>query len=59
MEIQKNMKKVARKGYITELATLCNCSRHTVRKALFEEQKGEKSNLVRKMFEANYKILEL
>ncbi len=59
MEKQENNKKVARKGYISELAALCNCSRHTVRRALFEGQKGEKSDLVRKMFQANYKVLEL
>lgn len=39
-------KKPPRHGYITELARICNCSRKTVSRALFEGYKGPKSDLV-------------
>ena len=55
MEKQEERKKLPKHGYINELAKLCNCNRNTVRRALFEEQQGEKSDLVRKMYKAKYK----
>jgi|GEM_PF-1760663 len=44
-----------RHGYISELARLCNCSRKTVSRALFEGYKGPKSDLVRKTYDELYK----
>ncbi|MDR0871846.1 MAG: hypothetical protein LBN27_00055 [Prevotellaceae bacterium] len=55
MKTQKGIKKPPKHGYINELAKLCGCSRHTVRLALFENQRGVKSDLVRKMYKTNYK----
>ena len=55
MENQTMIQKPPRHGFINELAKLCECSRHTVRLALYENQKGEKSDFVRKMYRANYK----
>jgi len=55
-KISKKMenKKPPKHGYINELAKLCGCSRHTVRLALQENQRGEKSEMVRKMYRAKY-----
>lgn len=55
MKTEKGIKKLPKHGYINELAKLCTCSRHTVRLALFENQRGSKSDLVRKMYKTNYK----
>ena len=44
-----------RHGYINELARLCNCSRKTVSRALFEGKSGPKSDLVFKTFNELYK----
>jgi len=49
------IKKLPRHGYITELARLCNCSRKTVTRALFEGYKGPKSDLVIKTYLELYK----
>jgi hypothetical protein len=46
--------KPPRHGYINELAKLCGCSRHTVRLALFDNQTGVKSEMVRKMYRTKY-----
>jgi hypothetical protein len=43
-----------RHGFIGELAELCKCSRHTVRLAIYENQSGEKSELVRKVYKSRY-----
>lgn len=59
MNTKIGIKKTPRHGYINELARLCSCSRHTVRKALFENAKGTKADLVRKMYKTNYKTTEL
>lgn len=53
---QQEEKKLPKHGYIIELAKLCNCNRNTVRRALFEGKRGEKSDLVRKVYNAKYKI---
>lgn len=54
MEKQTVIVKPPRHGYINELAKLCDCSRHTVRLALFDSQRGEKSDMVRKMYRTKY-----
>lgn len=41
-------------GYITKLAELCNCSRKTVSRALFKDQKGPKADKVREMYKKIY-----
>jgi len=56
---QKGFKKVPRHGFINELATLCKCSRHTVRMAIYDNHAGKKSELVRKMYRAKYKSIEV
>lgn len=48
-------KKLPQHGYIQHLAKICGCNRNTVRRALFEGQQGEKSDLVRKMYKKIYK----
>jgi len=47
-------KKPPHRGFINELAKLCNCSRHTVRLAIYDGSNGEKSDLVRKMYNKIY-----
>ena len=55
MEAKQTVKKkVPRHGFINELAKLCKCSRHTVRLALYEGQRGEKSDLVRRVYQNRY-----
>lgn len=56
---QTGFKKVPRHGFINELAKLCNCSRHTVRLAIYDNQKGAKSEIVRKVFRAKYKDIKI
>jgi DeoR/GlpR family transcriptional regulator of sugar metabolism len=46
--------KVPDHGYVNELAKLCDCSRQTVRNALRTGMKGEKSDMVRKMYRTKY-----
>jgi DeoR/GlpR family transcriptional regulator of sugar metabolism len=46
--------KVPDHGYVNELAKLCGCSRQTVRNALRTGMKGEKSDMVRKMYRTKY-----
>lgn len=46
--------KIPRHGYISELARICNCSRKTVSRALFEGYAGPKSNLVLNTFKELY-----
>ena len=41
-------------GYVGELARLCGCSRATVFNALRKGQRGEKSEMVRKMYRTKY-----
>ena len=41
-------------GYINDLAKLCGCSRETVRNALRKNQRGEKADLVRRIYRAKY-----
>ena len=56
MEKQTAIKKPPRHGFINELAKLCSCSRHTVRLAIYDNQPGDKSDLVRKMYRTKYGI---
>lgn len=51
---KKNNKPIPRHGYITELAKLCNCSRKTVTRALFEGYQGPKADKVIEMYKAKY-----
>jgi len=46
--------RVPRHGYIKELAEVCECSRHTVRLALYDNQPGEKSDEVRREYRSRY-----
>lgn len=41
-------------GFINELARLCNCSRQTVRTAIYNDALGEKAEMVRKMYRTKY-----
>ena len=41
-------------GYINELAKLCGCTRQHVRNSLRKNLRGEKADLVRRMFRAKY-----
>jgi hypothetical protein len=41
-------------GYVNELAKLCGCSRITVYNALRKGLRGEKSDMVRKMYRTKY-----
>ena len=41
-------------GYVTELTRLCGCTRQTVRNALRTNMRGEKADLVRRMYRAKY-----
>ena len=41
-------------GYINELAKLCGCTRQTVNNALRKNARGEKADLIRRMFRAKY-----
>lgn len=47
-----NLEKIQlpRHGYIKKLSKLCKCNRLTVSRALFENSKGVKADLVRKMY---------
>ena len=56
MENKQQIKKPPRHGFINELAKLCGCSRHTVRQAIYDNQAGKKSDLVRKMYRTNYQV---
>ncbi len=51
---KENIKQIPKHGYINELARLCNCNRATVTRALYENQKGEKSDLVRRLYYLKY-----
>jgi hypothetical protein len=39
-------------GFIAELAKLCGCCDRTVREALYDNRPGEKSERVRRMYQA-------
>lgn len=39
--------KLPKHGYINKLANICRCSRHTVRRALFDNATGKKAEIVR------------
>lgn len=47
-------KKIARFGFINEVAKACGCSRHTVRTAIYNNAKGVKADKVRKYYMAKY-----
>lgn len=42
--------KIPEYGFIQRLATICGCSRHTVRTALYNNAKGKKAEIVRKKY---------
>jgi hypothetical protein len=52
---RKITNKPPRHGFINELAKLCECSRHTVRTAVYENAQGAKADRVRKVYNAKYK----
>ena len=54
METVNVTKKIPRHGFMGELATLCGCSRHTVRTAIYENARGAKADFVRKMYRTKY-----
>ncbi|MDR2825025.1 MAG: hypothetical protein LBB41_07505 [Prevotellaceae bacterium] len=54
MEYTQTKKKIARHGFINELARLCRCSRHTVRTAIYDNARGAKADFVRKTYRTNY-----
>jgi len=58
MEKQTGIKKTPRHGFINELAKLCGVNRHTVRTAIYENARGVKADLVRKMYRTNYKVTQ-
>jgi hypothetical protein len=41
-------------GYVNELAKLCGCTRATVFNALRKDSKGDKADMVRKMYRTKY-----
>ena len=41
-------------GYVTELAKLCGCTRATVNNALRKNMRGEKAEIVRRVFRTKY-----
>ncbi|MDR2626574.1 MAG: hypothetical protein LBC40_00890 [Dysgonamonadaceae bacterium] len=41
-------------GYMKELAQLCGCKRTTVWRALKQNGRGEKCDMVRKMYKTKY-----
>lgn len=47
-------KQMPRHGYISEIAKLCNCSRKTVSRALFEGYRGPKADKVIEVYNAKY-----
>lgn len=51
-KIAKNQ--MPRHGYISEIAKLCNCSRKTVSRALFEGYRGPKADMVLKVYNEKY-----
>lgn len=44
-------------GFINELAGLAGCDRNTVRRALYEDAKGPKSDRVRLLYQQKYGML--
>jgi len=46
-------------GYVNELAKLCRCDRRTVNNALRKNMRGEKAELVRRMYRAKYLNAEM
>ena len=55
METIQTNKKIARHGFINDLAKLCGCDRQTVRNAIYDNANGKKADFVRKMYKTNYK----
>jgi len=60
----KNTDRVARTkffvpppGYVSDLANLCGCTRATVHNALRKNARGEKADLVRRMYRAKYELV--
>jgi len=51
---QKEVKKLPQHGFINELARLCDCSRHTVRTAIYNNTQSQKAEFVRKMYRTKY-----
>lgn len=47
-------KQIPRHGYINKLAKLCNCSRKTVTRALFDGHTGAKAEKVKEMYREKY-----
>ena len=43
-------------GFIKEIADIMKCSRHTVRRALYEGAKGAKAEKARQLYAAKYGI---
>lgn len=53
--VQGIIDKPPRHGFINELAKFCECSRHTVRTAIYENAQGAKAERVREVYNAKYK----
>jgi hypothetical protein len=43
-------------GFINELAALAGCDRNTVRRALYEDARGPKSDKVRFLYQKKYEM---
>jgi hypothetical protein len=54
MEEKAKNVSLPRHGFINGLAKLCACSRHTVRRAIYENGVGGKCEMVRKMYRTMY-----
>jgi hypothetical protein len=54
--ILKKYYKLPKHGFINELATLAGCDRNTVRRALYENAKGPKSDKVRILYQKIYEM---
>ena len=50
----ETVNKPPKHGYINDLAKLCGCNRQTVRTAIFENAKGPRADMVRKMYRTKY-----
>jgi hypothetical protein len=56
MKTVTNTKKIARHGFINDLAKLCGCNRLTVSNAIYNNSTGKKADFVRKMYRTNYRV---
>ena len=59
METNQINKKIARHGFINELARMCGCSRLTVNTALYHNATGKKADKVRYVFKKYYRHIEV